>query len=342
MRLRGSGSFVYVAGMNRAAINKEESRAETLAAFIASLAIHLFLVLAVAYFLLSSRVEPQPQPLEEEPLQITILQPSVPVPVKVKPKYISAVPQASAPLKPKTDAAFESDKDSVAASEAVPSGLEAAPSLDGKEEKHIELQNQQYTEGKKEERSAPPQQQAEKQAEKREETAAAEPAPTPRADPELALIEKPRPKPVSEVVKKNTPAQKPSTPSTSGFQPETRVTRLRGSISNRGRASVEANATPLGRYKKAVSDAIGSRWYYYVKSQMGLMNIGTVDIRFTILPNGKVKAPQILNNSSNESFASVSLSAIVQAEIPPIPPEVEAVLENGRIEIDYSFSILGN
>ena len=337
MRLRGSGSFVYVAEMNRAAINKEESRAETLAAFIASLAIHLFLVLAVAYFILSSRVEPPPKPMEEEPLQITIIQPSVPKPVKVTPKYISAVPQAPAPPKPKTDAAFESDKDSVAASEAAPSGREAAPSLDGKEEKHIELQNQQYTEGKKEERSAPPQQ----QAEKREEAAAAEPAPTPRADPELALIEKPRPK-SAQVVKKTTPAQKSSTPSASGFQPETRVTRLRGSISNRGRASVEANATPLGRYKKAVSDAIGSRWYYYVKSQMGLMNIGTVDIRFTILPNGKVKAPQILNNSSNESFASVSLSAIVQAEIPPIPPEVEAVLENGRIEIDYSFSILGN
>jgi outer membrane biosynthesis protein TonB len=338
MRLRVSGSFVYVAGMNRVAINKEESRAETLAAFIASLAIHLFLVLAVAYFILSSRVEPQPQPFEEEPLQITIIEPSVPVPVKVTPKYISAVPQAPAPPKPKTDAAFESDKDSVAASEAAPSGREAAPSLDGKEDKNIELQNQQYTEGKKEERSAPPQQ----QTEKREVTAAAEPAPTPRADPELALIEKPRPKPVSEVVKKNTPAQKPTTSSASGFQPETRVTRLRGSISNRGRASVEANATPLGRYKKAVSDAIGSRWYYYVKSQMGLLNIGTVDIRFTILPNGKVKAPQILNNTSNESFASVSLSAIVQAEIPPIPPEVEAVLENGRIEIDYSFSILGN
>jgi len=278
--------------------------------------------------------------MEDEPLQITIIQPSVPVPVKVTPKYISAVPQAPAQPKPKTDAAFESDKDSVAASEAAPSGREAAPSLDGKEEKHIELQNQQYTEGKKEEQSAPPQQQAEKQTEKREETA--ELAPTPRADPELALIEKPRPKPAPEVLKKNTPAQKPSTPSASGFQSETRVTRLRGSISNRGRASVEANATPLGRYKKAVSDAIGSRWYYYVKSQMGLMNIGTVDIRFTILPNGKVKAPQILNNSSNESFASVSLSAIVQAEIPPIPPEVEAVLENGRIEIDYSFSILGN
>jgi outer membrane biosynthesis protein TonB len=340
MRLRGSGSFVYVAGMNRVAINKEESRAATLAAFIASLAIHLFLILAVAYFLLSSRVEPPPKPMEEEPLQITVLQPSVPAPVKVTPKYVSAVPQAPAPPKPKTDAAFESDKDSVAASEAVPSGVEAAPSLDGKEDKNIELQNQQYTDGKKEEPAAPSQPQVQKQAEKREETA--EPAPTPRADPELALIEKPRPKPATEVAKKTAAAQKPSAPSTSGFQPETRVTRLRGSISNRGRASVEANATPLGRYKKAVSDAIGSRWYYYVKSQMGLLNIGTVDIRFTILPNGKVKAPQILNNTSNESFASVSLSAIMQAEIPPIPPEVATILENGRIEIDYSFSILGN
>lgn len=135
--------------MNRAAINKEESCAETLGAFLASLAIHLFLILAVAYFLWSSRVEPPPQSLEEEPLQITIIQPSVPKPVKVTPKYISAAPQAPAPPKPKTDAAFESDKDSVAASEAVPSGVEAAPSLDGKEDKNIELQNQQYTEGKK-------------------------------------------------------------------------------------------------------------------------------------------------------------------------------------------------
>ena len=101
-------------------------------------------------------------------------------------------------------------------------------------------------------------------------------------------------------------------------------------------------ATPLGRYKKQVSDAIGSRWYYHVNSQMGLLNIGTVDIRFQVLPNGKVKAPRVLSNSSNESFASVSLAAVIQAEIPPIPPELVGLLENGRLEIDYSFTILGN
>jgi hypothetical protein len=38
----------------------------------------------------------------------------------------------------------------------------------------------------------------------------------------------------------------------------------------------------------------------------------------------------------------VSLAAVIQAEIPPIPPELVALLENGRLEIDYSFTILGN
>jgi TonB family protein len=75
---------------------------------------------------------------------------------------------------------------------------------------------------------------------------------------------------------------------------------------------------------------------------MGLLNIGTVEIRFQVLPNGKVKAPRVLTNSSNESFASVSLAAIMAAEIPPIPQDVAKILENGRLEIDYSFSILGH
>ncbi len=79
-----------------------------------------------------------------------------------------------------------------------------------------------------------------------------------------------------------------------------------------------------------------------MNSQLGLLNIGRVEIRFTVTPEGKVKSPQVLSNSSNESFASVSLAAIMAAEIPPIPPDVAKILENGRLEIDYSFSILGH
>ena len=105
---------------------------------------------------------------------------------------------------------------------------------------------------------------------------------------------------------------------------------------------MDAAATPLGHYKKTVSDAIGSRWYYYVNSQIGLLNIGTVSIRFQVGQEGKAQKVKVLSNTSNESFASVSLSSILEAEIPPIPPDVAKLLDNGRLEIDYSFTILSN
>jgi len=53
-----------------------------------------------------------------------------------------------------------------------------------------------------------------------------------------------------------------------------------------------------------------------------------------------VRRPRVTRNSSNESFEIVTLESILAAEIPPIPPDVLPVLEGGRIEIDYSFSII--
>jgi hypothetical protein len=50
----------------------------------------------------------------------------------------------------------------------------------------------------------------------------------------------------------------------------------------------------------------------------------------------------VIRNTSNESLASISIAAIVNAEIPPIPPEVAKLLDNGRLEIDYSFTVLAN
>ena len=135
---------------------------------------------------------------------------------------------------------------------------------------------------------------------------------------------------------------RPAPPSAPGYQPQERITRIRGNISNRGRASVAANATPIGRYKKMLSDAIGSRWYYYVNNQMGLLSIGTLEVRFIVRENGRVENIRVVSNSSNESFAACSVQAIMEAEIPPIPKEIVPMLENGRIEIEYSFTIISN
>jgi outer membrane biosynthesis protein TonB len=88
-----------------------------------------------------------------------------------------------------------------------------------------------------------------------------------------------------------------------------------------------------------VSDAIGSRWYFYVRQQMSVLVPGTVEIRFTVNSQGKASQIKVLRNSSNESFAACSVGSIVDAEIPPIPPEILPMLEGGRLEIDFTFAI---
>lgn len=321
--------------MNSVGMRRNKSRWETAAAFLASLLLHLFFLLAVAFVVLNgARISKEMVPVVEEPPQLTIL--PMPTAPKAAPRFVSTPPQENLEKKPNKDAAFESDNDSIAASEAPPSGQEMMPSLEGREDQSLDMRDQRYAAGQKPAQTAPAAQASEQSAPE------AEASPTPRMETDLALLEAPKPTPKPTPAQKAKTATQPSQSSESGFQPETRVTRLRGNVSNRGKASLEANATPLGRYKKQVSDAIGSRWYYYVNSQMGLLNIGTVDIRFTVTPEGKIKSPQVLSNSSNESFASVSLASVVQAEVPPMPPEVAKLIENGRLEIDFSFTIIGH
>lgn len=317
--------------MNSIGIGRKRSRWENATAVLASLLIHLFFLLGLAYFILKSAERLQETPVViEEPPQLTIL--PMPPAAKTTPRFAHTQPQETNDRKPNKDAAFESDNDSVAASEAAPSGPDAIPSVDGREEQGLDLTDQRYTAGKTQ---STPATQAAAQPEAKPEA-----SPNPRMESDLALLKAPTPppKPAEKAKTKSTPSPN----SQSGFRPETRVTRLRGNVSSKGKASLEANATPLGRYKKQISDAIGSRWYYYVSSQMGLLNIGTVDIRFTVTPEGKIKSPEVLSNSSNESFASVSLASVVQAQIPPMPPEVAKLIENGRLEIDFSFTIVGH
>ena len=185
------------------------------------------------------------------------------------------------------------------------------------------------------------------------------PLPTSTPPPNnLKLLEPPKPEqiqpqsqPKPQPPQKTSPAlpsqQSPSQPPSQqgaqgvkkGYQPETRQTVIRGNISNRGRSSVAAEATPLGRYKKAVADAIGSRWYYYVNERMGLLSIGTVDVSFNVAPTGKVTGLHVVHSNSNESLTDCSLRSIMDAKLPPIPPDVARILQDGCLEIDYSFTI---
>ncbi|MDQ6622931.1 MAG: hypothetical protein M3Y86_05535, partial [Verrucomicrobiota bacterium] len=148
--------------------------------------------------------------------------------------------------------------------------------------------------------------------------------------PELAIT----PPPITE-------RPQPRRPTTT-YQPQKEQTRITGRLTSRGPSAVNAVATPLGKYQKQVSDAIGSRWYYYMKEKMDLVNIGTAHVEAEVDAQGHVQKLRILSNNSNEVFANICLQSFQEAQIPPIPPDVAATLPEGRLPVDFYFTTYAN
>ena len=317
--------------------DKRKTNRRTWWAVLFSLLVHLLIILAVAwvYFL---EMEPPPEPVEE--IEITIVEPPDAPP---KPTFVdTSAPEAE---KPPENAAFESDRDTAAASPDAATGAEPMPSQDGREQNFLELENQELALAEVDKAppapEAPPAQPAPPQPpqpEETQQTKAEEKKPEPvEADAILAASQPQEKK--EPVDQRPPPAPPPAKPS---YQRQARPTRLSGNVSNRGRAAVESQATPLGRYRKQITDAIGSSWYHHIRPRMDLFSYGTVSVVFIIDRNGKARRPRIVSNTSNESFEIVTVESILASEIPPIPPDILPTLEGGQIEMDYTFSIITN
>ena len=321
---------------------REDERRKALVALAASILLHLFIIGSVS-FMLAVRKPISIPPPEEAPVELTLVAAPDSTP-KPRPAYVQTSESQRAD-KPPENSVFESDKDTHAASPLPAAGDAPVPTQDGRDQPDLSLENKEYTAGPVARESSPavqPRQETAPQPKAEE----SKPKMTPQQSTQLALLEPPKPKtsphPKAAKAVRKEQQQQAQTPQPPGYQPQTRITRIRGNISNKGRAAVSATATPLGRYKKMLSDAIGSRWYYYVTEQLGLLNVGTVEVRFLVRENGNVERVQVLRNSSNESFAACTVRAIMEADIPPIPKELVPMLEGSRIEIEYSFTILSN
>ena len=159
-------------------------------------------------------------------------------------------------------------------------------------------------------------------------------APTPAPRPAA-----PTPRKESRQVMLVTPAPRSEPPSRSSSQLEQEQNRMEGSISNRGKRGVNSVATPLGKYRKQVIDAIGSRWQYYVKSHSDVLALGSAKVSFYVDTSGKVRGVRVENNTSNESFADLCERAIREAEIPEPPAEALAPMRDGRLEYSINFTL---
>ena len=322
----------------------------TLAVF-GSLVLHILIILTASKLSLG-RDTSLPVKKEETLPELTMLDAAPPEPQKQERQYLRTNDDQKTDQKP-ADSMFESDKDTAAASEKPAEGNAPVPTQGGKETPDIGFKDEQYSLADKGSafstdpgRQAVAQQEQlkeeKKEESKPEETPTPTPAPTPTpevipSDEELAMLRPtptPRPTPSRQTVRV---PQRQSAPPTA-YRQEQRVSRMQGNINNRGRSSIAAIGTPKGRFEKAVQDAVGSRWYYYVRERGDLINIGTVEIRFYVRPDGKVEDVHVVRNSSNETLASTSLQSIIEANIPPMPAELAPLLTEDRMEFMMSFN----
>jgi outer membrane biosynthesis protein TonB len=144
--------------------------------------------------------------------------------------------------------------------------------------------------------------------------------------------------PDNPVAKLTTPAPKPQPRHESGFEPEQEQNHIESSISNRGKSAVDSIATPMAKYRKQVNDAIGSRWYYYIRGKMDLIAFGSVRISFVIDAQGHVSRMKVDTNTSNQSLADVSLRAVQDAEIAPPPRDPASPISQEPLDWTLTFT----
>jgi len=336
-----------------------------------AIVISLFLHLVVGYSLAAFGGAFTPAlPLEEKPVELTIVDMSAPPPplVPKNPPFMETAPSRESAEKPK-EQTFESNANSIAASKLPATGDLPLPAQDGKERPYVDLETHQFslpTDGSKPQTEpqstvAPKSKPAPtattpkpKASEAPLSTPTAAPAVTPEPE-QLAMLKTIPPPPIKApdetepspppVVAESAPPVAPRPKqelAASNYQAQKEETRITGRLTNRGPSSVNAIGTPLGRYRKAVSDAIGSRWYYYMSQKMDLISIGTAHIEAEVDAEGHVQNLRVVSNNANEAFANICLQSFQEAHIPPIPPDLVATVPGGRMSVDFSFTAYAN
>ena len=294
-----------------------------LLALLAAVLIHLLVALFLAAY---SGVFSPTIPVEEKPVELTFVDLS---PASKNSAFVETDESKNAP-EPK-EKTFESNANSIGASELAATGELPLPSQTGKDRPFMDLETHQHsleTKGAQPQPSAAPQEHPEPST-----APQAEPAPVTAAEQFAMLTQRP------------TPAAEPSAASQqarSVYRAQKERTRISGRITNHGVSSVNALGTPLGRYQKFLLDAIGSRWYSFVDRQIDLISIGTARVVFVVDRSGHVKKLKIVENTSNEALANVCIQSIQEAQLPPMPDDLAATLPPEGLDIDIPFTIFPN
>src|SRR5438034_1664581 len=246
-------------------INHEYDARTVLWALLAAILIHLMVAFLLAVF---GGVFSPSAPIEENPVQLTFVDLS-PAPLVPKNSAFMETDESKKSAEPPKEKTFESNANSIAASELPATGEAPLPSQTGKDRPFVDLETHAYSlqmNGAQPQPSAAPQE-----------------TPAPSATPQPTL----QPAPISAaeqfamLTARPTPAVKPSTAAASAYRAYKDRTRISGRITNRGGSSVHALGTPLRRYMTFLLDAVGSRSYTYLDQPIDFRASGPTRVRLT-------------------------------------------------------------
>jgi hypothetical protein len=322
-----TAEFIIGHSADDAADRRKEAR-KILWALIAALFIHLVVGYTLATF---NGLFPSALPVEEKPMELTMIDLATPPPVVPKNSMFMETEQSKQSAEQPKEKTFESNANSIAASQLPATGDLPLPSQQGKDRPFVDLETHQEslaTQGAQPQPSAAPQQTP---------MPSVAPHPTPLQEAEqLAMLTSTPPPAVQP-----TATPRPEQPQSS-YRARREQTRLAGRITSRGISSVNAIGTPLGRYQKFVLDAIGSRWYGSIGQHMDMFSIGTASLHFWVDRQGHIKGLKVIQNSSNEAFANFCIQSVQDAQLPPMSDDLADTLPSQGLEVDLPFTIFAN
>jgi len=301
----------------------EYERRTVFLALLAAILIHLLVALFLAAY---SGVFSPATPMEDKPSELTFVDLSPAAPKNSA--FVETDESKKAP-EPK-EKTFESNANSIGASELAATGELPLPSQTGKDRPLMDFETNPYALDSK---GAQPRQ-ATAVSQQPEQKAAPQPEPITGAEQFALLTQR-----SVAALERPTAASQPR----SAYRRLKEKTHVAGNITSHGVSAVNALGTPLGRYQKIVIDSIGSRWYAFMDHRRDLANIGTLRVRFYVDRSGKVKDLKITENSSNEAFANICVQSVLEAELPPIPEDVANALPPEGLEMEgLGFTVYPN
>ncbi len=129
------------------------------------------------------------------------------------------------------------------------------------------------------------------------------------------------------------PSDKPS------FTPETDINKVSGSLSNRGVAAMDVEASELGKYKKSVTQAIERKWHRYRQNYADYATFGSLRLKFKVNEKGEPVNLKTVRNNSNAIMTEFTLKSVLDADIPPMPKKIKELLKGRGLEITYDVII---